>query len=163
MFTKGQAKTPGSGRKKGSLNKRTAAVREAGDRAIAQMKEPFEGDGYAFLAMVYKDKDQPLSVRLSAAGMAMPYERPRLSQVDMTHRSPVRRGLFPGMGQRGGVPGAAWKAEAFGGDCRETCSGGAGRRTRQWLAIWAKLQAQRIAQGYQEWNAESAPRAYLRP
>jgi hypothetical protein len=84
-FQRGQAKI--GGRKKGTPNKRTAAVREAGDRAIAQMSEPFEGDGYALLAMVYKDKDQPLSVRLSAAGMAMPFERPRLSNVEMTHRS----------------------------------------------------------------------------
>jgi hypothetical protein len=77
----------GSGRPPGALNKRTAEVRAASDRAIAQLKEPFEGDGYALLAMVYKDKDQPLSVRLSAAGMAMPYERPRLSNVEMTTRS----------------------------------------------------------------------------
>jgi hypothetical protein len=40
------------GRQRGTPNKRNAAVREAGDRAIAQMKEPFEGDGYALLAMV---------------------------------------------------------------------------------------------------------------
>jgi hypothetical protein len=76
-------------------------LRAAGDKAIAQMKEPFEGDGYALLAMVYKDKDQPLSVRLSAAGMAMPYERPRLSQVDMTHRYGVDRDAGLGWARHG--------------------------------------------------------------
>jgi hypothetical protein len=84
-FQRGQAKI--GGRKKGTPNKRTAAVREAGDRAIAQMKDPFEGDGYALLAMIYKDRYQPLSVRMSAANMAVPYERPRLSNVEMTTRS----------------------------------------------------------------------------
>jgi hypothetical protein len=77
----------GAGRKAGVPNKRTAAVRAAGDRAIAQMTDPFEGDGYALLAMVYKDKEQPLSVRMAAATSALPYERPRLAQVAMTTRS----------------------------------------------------------------------------
>jgi hypothetical protein len=77
----------GAGRKLGVPNRRTAAIREAGDRAIAQLKEPFEGDGLALLTMIYKDKDQPLSVRMSAASMTMPYERPRLSNVEVTRRS----------------------------------------------------------------------------
>jgi hypothetical protein len=91
----------GAGRKTGVPNEKTRVLRAAGDKAIAQMKEPFEGDGYALLAMVYKDKDQPLSVRLSAAGMAMPYERPRLSQVDMTHRYGVDRDAGLGWARHG--------------------------------------------------------------
>jgi hypothetical protein len=55
----------GAGRKKGEPNKRNAAVRAAGDRAIAQMKDPFEGDGYALLAMVYKVQGRAHSRRRS--------------------------------------------------------------------------------------------------
>jgi hypothetical protein len=84
-FQRGQAKI--GGRKKGTPNKRTAAVREAGDRAIAQMQEPFEGDSYAFLATVYKNQALPLGVRLDAAKTAIAYERARLAHVAMTTRS----------------------------------------------------------------------------
>jgi hypothetical protein len=62
-------------------------MREAGERAIAQLKQPFNGDAYALAALLYKDTTQPLSVRMAAMHAAMPYERPRLSQIDMTHRS----------------------------------------------------------------------------
>ena len=82
MFTKGQAKTPGSGRKPGSLNKRTVALQAAG-----QLRAPFEGDAYALAALLYKDQDQPLSVRMAAMHAALPYERPRLSNIEMTTRS----------------------------------------------------------------------------
>jgi hypothetical protein len=49
--------------------------------------KPFEGDSYAFLATLYKNKDLPLHMRLDAAKTAIAYERPRLSDVAMTTRS----------------------------------------------------------------------------
>jgi hypothetical protein len=54
---------------------------------IGALPEPFEGDGYAFLATIYKDKQQPIGVRMDAAKTAIAYERPRLSNVEMTTRS----------------------------------------------------------------------------
>ena len=54
---------------------------------MGQLEEPFEGDGYAFLATVYKDTRQPIGVRLDAAKTAVAYERPRLANVAMTTRS----------------------------------------------------------------------------
>ena len=86
-FVLGQPRPANAGRKKGTPNKRTQVLKAAGEFAIAQLKEPFEGDGYALLALVYKNQDMPLSTRMSAASMAIPYECPRLSQVDMTTRS----------------------------------------------------------------------------
>ena len=53
----------------------------------APLIEPFEGDSYAFLATLYKNKDLPLAVRLDAAKTAIAYERPRLSNVAMTTKS----------------------------------------------------------------------------
>jgi hypothetical protein len=76
------------GRKAGTPNKNTAAVQAAAGQVLEELgADPFDGDGYALLALVYKNKKLPLSVRLSAAGQAMPYERPRLSNVEMTTRS----------------------------------------------------------------------------
>jgi hypothetical protein len=54
---------------------------------VGQLEEPFEGDGYAFLATVYKDTRQPIGVRLDAAKTAVAYERARLANVSMTTRS----------------------------------------------------------------------------
>jgi hypothetical protein len=79
------------GRQKGTPNKKTAeqkaAIKAAVEKAVGQLEEPFEGDGYAFLATVYKDKQQPIGVRMDAAKTAIAYERPRLSNVAMTTRS----------------------------------------------------------------------------
>jgi hypothetical protein len=87
MFTKGQAKTPGSGRKKGSVNKKSAAIKQAVEDAVGKLADRFEGDAYALAAVIYKNQALPLSTRMAAMAAAMPYERPRLSQIDMTHRS----------------------------------------------------------------------------
>jgi hypothetical protein len=54
---------------------------------VLALPDAFEGDSYAFLATVYKDKTQPLHVRMDAAKTAIAYERPRLSNVEMTTRS----------------------------------------------------------------------------
>jgi hypothetical protein len=79
------------GRQKGTPNKRTAALKAATKAAVEQavgaLPEPFEGDGYAFLATVYKDTRQPIGVRLDAAKTAVAYERARLASVEMTTRS----------------------------------------------------------------------------
>jgi hypothetical protein len=77
----------GAGRPPGALNEKTKVVRAACDLAQAKLKKPFAGDGYALLQLVYKDTEMPLSVRLSCARDAMAYERPRLSNIEMTHRS----------------------------------------------------------------------------
>jgi hypothetical protein len=79
------------GRKKGTPNKKTAeqkaAIKAAVEKVVGRLEEPFEGDGYAFLATVYKDTRQPIGVRLDAAKTAVAYERARLSNVEMTTRS----------------------------------------------------------------------------
>jgi hypothetical protein len=85
MGAPGQAKT--GGRKAGTPNKKTAALKQAVVEAVGALPDAFEGDGYAFLATLYKNKDLPLAVRMAAATSALPYERPRLAQVAMTHRS----------------------------------------------------------------------------
>jgi hypothetical protein len=75
------------GRKRGSQNKKTAALQRAVEQAVGELIEPFEGDSYAFLATLYKNKELPLAVRLDAAKTAIAYERPRLSNVAMTTKS----------------------------------------------------------------------------
>src|SRR5262245_46663535 len=85
MGAPGQAKT--GGRKAGTPNKKTAALKQAVAEAVGALPGAFEGDSYAFLATVYKDRALPLHVRMTAATAAIPYERPRLSNIAMTHRS----------------------------------------------------------------------------
>jgi hypothetical protein len=85
MGAPGQAKT--GGRKAGTPNKKTAALKQAVVEAVGALPDAFEGDSYAFLATVYKNQALPLGVRLDAAKTAIAYERPRLSNVEMTTRS----------------------------------------------------------------------------
>jgi hypothetical protein len=85
MGAPGQAKT--GGRKAGTPNKKTAALKQAVAEAVGALPDAFEGDSYAFLATVYRDKTQPLNMRLDAAKTAIAYERARLAQVTMTTRS----------------------------------------------------------------------------
>ena len=79
------------GRQKGTPNKKTAeqkaAIKAAVEKVVGELPEVFEGDSYAFLATIYKDKQQPIGVRMDAAKTAIAYERPRLSNVAMTTRS----------------------------------------------------------------------------
>jgi hypothetical protein len=88
VFVRGQAKI--GGRKAGTPNKRTVArakaLREAAKR-LAVGSGSFAGDGYALLTAVYKTEDFDLAVRLDAAKATMAYERPRLSNVEVTTRS----------------------------------------------------------------------------
>ena len=81
-FVKGQAKPPGSGRKRGQLSRATLEYKAA----LASVG-PFEGDSVAFMTMIYKHKDLPLGVRMQAASSVLNFERPRLSQIEMTTRS----------------------------------------------------------------------------
>src|ERR1700745_2087629 len=79
------------GRQKGTPNKKTAeqkaAIQAAVEKVVGELPEVFEGDSYAFLATIYKDKQQPIGGRMDAAKTAIAYERPRLSNVEMTTRS----------------------------------------------------------------------------
>jgi hypothetical protein len=87
-FKRGQPKI--GGRKAGTPNKRTVAKSKAVQEAIKCLQAgsgSFAGDGYALLTAVYKSEDFDLSVRLDAAKAVMAFERPRLSNIEMTHRS----------------------------------------------------------------------------
>jgi hypothetical protein len=87
-FKRGQAKI--GGRKAGTPNKRTIAKAQAMREVISRLQAgsgSFAGDGYALLAAVYKTEEFDPPVRLDAAKAAMAYERPRLSNVEMTTRS----------------------------------------------------------------------------
>src|ERR1700745_3010476 len=85
MGAPGQAKT--GGRKAGTPNKKTAALKQAVVEAVGALPDAFEGDSYAFLATVYKNQALPLGVRLDATKTAIAYERARLAHVAMTTRS----------------------------------------------------------------------------
>ena len=75
------------GRPPGSLNKRTAAAKQAAATARAHIEatvpDAFTGDAHAFLMTVYKDPRQTIELRLEAAGKAIRYEKPALAAVEM--------------------------------------------------------------------------------
>lgn len=84
----GQPKVPGSGRQKGTLNKRTLGVIEK--------VEKFQADPIAFLVAVMKadsralgiDDDQyyiPLKFRFDAAKELAQYVAPRLRSIDLSN------------------------------------------------------------------------------
>jgi hypothetical protein len=77
----------GAGPKAGGANSKTVALQRAVEEAVGKLVEPFEGDSYAFLALVYKDTRLPFGLRMDAAKTIIAYERPRLSQIEMTARS----------------------------------------------------------------------------
>jgi hypothetical protein len=73
------------GRVKGTPNRRTAAV-EAAARAVAErfkaeVPTAFEGDGVAYLQIVYRDPHQPTELRMDAAARAARFERPTLAAI----------------------------------------------------------------------------------
>lgn len=81
------------GRPKGTPNKRTGAIKQAvakaAERLEAEIPDAFVGDAHAFLVSIYKDPQQPLDLRMEAAGKAIRYEKPALAAVamrDMNHR-----------------------------------------------------------------------------
>jgi len=71
--TKG-GKRPGSGRKAGVPNKRTAAIIEA---VQSSGITPLE-----YLLQTLRNKDLPHDIRLDAAKSAAPYVHPKLAQVE---------------------------------------------------------------------------------
>jgi hypothetical protein len=73
-FNKGDPKPPGSGRKKGSSNKRTLAIVRA---VVAEGMTPLE-----YMLDVLRDPDSTGDDRKWAAGAAAPYVHPRLSTVE---------------------------------------------------------------------------------
>ncbi len=75
------------GRKAGTPNKRTVALRTATATAAQQISatlgsEVFHGDAHALLMTVYKDLNQPIGLRMEAAKAARPYEKPRLASIE---------------------------------------------------------------------------------
>ena len=75
------------GRKAGTPNKSTIALRMATAAAVEQISaafgaEVFEGDAHALLMTVYKDLNQPIGLRMEAAKAALPYEKPRLASIE---------------------------------------------------------------------------------
>jgi hypothetical protein len=75
------------GRKAGTPNKRTVALRTATATAAEQISaalgsEVFHGDAHALLMTVYKDPKQPIGLRMEAAKAALPYEKPRLASIE---------------------------------------------------------------------------------
>ena len=125
MGAPGQAKT--GGRKAGTPNKKTAALKQAVVEAVGALPDAFEGDSYAFLATVYKNHALPLGIRLDAAKTAIAYERARLAHVAMTTRSltvcPTRS--FSGHG-------TAWRRFSSSMDGR--CFWRVRTRCRTWLS-----------------------------
>jgi hypothetical protein len=75
------------GRRAGTPNKRTVALRTATATAAKQISaalgsEVFYGDAHALLMTVYKDLSQPIGLRMEAAKAALPYEKPRLASIE---------------------------------------------------------------------------------
>jgi hypothetical protein len=75
------------GRKAGTPNKRTVALRMATATAAEQISATlglgvFHGDAHALLMTVYKDLNQPIGLRMEAAKAALPYEKPRLASIE---------------------------------------------------------------------------------
>ena len=75
------------GRKAGTPNKRTVALRTATATAAERISatlgsEVFHGDAHALLMTVYKDLNQPIGLRMEAAKAALPYEKPRRASIE---------------------------------------------------------------------------------
>jgi hypothetical protein len=95
----------GAGRPWGSrdrVKRRSASIAEIATRdALAFMQtndmQIFEGDSVAFLISVYRNERLPLRERMAAAMAVSPYERVRLTAVDMRIRDTnSRSGWNPG-------------------------------------------------------------------
>jgi hypothetical protein len=82
------------GRKPGTRNRRTQEREQALAAVSVKIADTlgpagFNGDAHALLMSVYRDSNQPLSMRIEAAKAALPYEKPRLSNVDAKIESTV--------------------------------------------------------------------------
>ncbi|MGN6314616.1 MAG: hypothetical protein ACTHMO_12780 [Rhodanobacteraceae bacterium] len=74
------------GRPRGAKNKRTVErekhVEELAEKAADALGvDVFEGNAHALLMLTYKDKKQPLDIRLEAARAAISYETPKLASI----------------------------------------------------------------------------------
>ena len=74
---KGSPKTPGSGRKKGSLNKVTLAHRAVLDQMKVNCTDPM-----SFFLSVLQNPDAPYEEKKAAARELFPYSHPKLSSVE---------------------------------------------------------------------------------
>ena len=72
---------PGTGRPKGSKNKKTLALEAAAREAMEGVDGAFEGDAHMFLQSVYRNPEVPLEIRILAATKALRVEKPALSAV----------------------------------------------------------------------------------
>src|SRR3954453_17630920 len=74
---KGTPKTPGSGRKKGSLNKVTLAHRAALDQMKVNRTDPM-----SFFISIMRNPDAPFEEVKAAARELFPYSHPKLASVE---------------------------------------------------------------------------------
>ena len=74
---KGSPKTPGSGRKKGSLNKVTLAHRAVLDQMKVNCTDPM-----SFFLSVLQNPDAPYEEKKAAARELFPYSHPKLSSIE---------------------------------------------------------------------------------
>jgi hypothetical protein len=57
-------------------------------KLIALGIAPLDGDGYAFLASVYRNPSLPIELRLAAAKAAVSFEKPRLATRKLRIKAP---------------------------------------------------------------------------
>lgn len=84
---------PGAGRKPGGKNRKTVEREKAVTEALDELSQAigldaFEGDGLALMQLIYRTPG-PIALRFEAAKAALPFERPKLAQVDSTVRTTV--------------------------------------------------------------------------
>jgi hypothetical protein len=87
MALKGQPKTPGSGRKKGTQNKRTVLDREEAREAAKKFAEAAgikvqDIDAHTLLQLFYRCENFSPRFRKECASEALKYEKPALSSMD---------------------------------------------------------------------------------
>jgi hypothetical protein len=81
-FRKGEPRPPGSGRKRGGLNKRTIALAQASQEAIRSGLTPLD-----FLLQILRDPAKDDRLRLDAAKAAAPFCHPRLTAAEDANRT----------------------------------------------------------------------------
>ena len=74
---KGSPKTPGSGRKKGSLNKVTLAHRAALDQMKVDRTDPM-----SYFISIMRNPDAPFEEVKAAARELFPYSHPKLASIE---------------------------------------------------------------------------------
>jgi hypothetical protein len=87
MALKGQPKTPGSGRKRGTPNRRTVLDREEAKEAAKKIAAAAgikleDIDAHSLLQLFYRCEDFSPRFRKECAAEALKYEKPALSAMD---------------------------------------------------------------------------------